>query len=88
LNRRWLLRLVTSDRGKNSLIIRLPIERVSELAPGFTVEKIATHDFGRLYFQSVDDMDRLKPVLIAAAKDSAGIIDTKLPPLYLDKTAS
>jgi len=75
-NRNWILRLYTRVfRGKFAIVVRIPVERVNELAPGFEVDEAPQMPGGsRLYFHSVDDLDRLKPLLVEAAKLAAGLI--------------
>lgn len=67
---RWFARLYVQDRERKSMVLRLPIDRVRELAPGFeVVETPAGNGASRLYISSVEDLSQLGPLLAEAVKE-------------------
>jgi hypothetical protein len=68
----WFTRLCMQGRKKKQVILRLPIERVRELAPGYEVEEVHPN-FGscRIVLQSADDLANLSDVFVHAARDVA-----------------
>jgi hypothetical protein len=67
---KWFARFYLQKREQKSLLLRLPIDRVKELAPDFRVDE-PNRNFGasRLYFSSIEDLDRLRPLFYEAVQE-------------------
>jgi predicted type IV restriction endonuclease len=67
---RWFARFCFQRRDQKAVLLRLPVERVRELAPEFKVDE-PNKNFGasRLFFDSLEDIDRLRPVFFAAVQE-------------------
>jgi hypothetical protein len=67
---RWFARFCLEKRGQKAVLLRLPVERVKELAPDFKVDE-PPPNFGasRLYFASLEELERLRPVFFAAVQE-------------------
>jgi len=65
----WFIRAFLS--GKKSLVLRLPVEQVAQLAPGFDVEA-APESVGksRISISSVKDVERLRALVLVAYEDA------------------
>jgi hypothetical protein len=65
----WFARFCLGSRRK-SANFRLPVDRVQELVPEFTVDE-PHPNFGasRLHFSSLVDLERLRPVFVEAVKE-------------------
>lgn len=66
----WFARFRLQGKKGKHVYLRLPLERVRELAPAYTVEEVNS-SFGscRVLFQSLDDLRGLQEVLIQAVKE-------------------
>lgn len=69
----WFLRLYLSSKRKN-FVTRLPIDQVKQLAPDFEVQEMSA-SFGdaasRVVISSIDDLDRLAPLILACYEAEA-----------------
>jgi pyrroloquinoline quinone (PQQ) biosynthesis protein C len=67
---RWFLRAFCDTR-RHSLVTRLPLEQVTMLAPGFSVET-APPVFGKsmVYFNSLKDLEKLRALVIYAYEET------------------
>jgi predicted type IV restriction endonuclease len=67
---RWFARFFMQKREQKAVVLRLPVDRIKELAPEFKVEEApAGLGSSRLYFDSVEDLGRLRPVLREAVQE-------------------
>jgi hypothetical protein len=69
-SRTWFLRLFAGSRRK-SFVARLPIAQVEPLVSGFQAESVTDNpDKTRIYFSSVSDVERLRPLIIKLYEDA------------------
>jgi hypothetical protein len=67
---RWFARFFMQRREQKTVVLRLPVDRARELAPEFKVEEApAGLGNSRLYFDSLEDLGRLRPVLREAVQE-------------------
>jgi hypothetical protein len=69
-SRTWFLRLFAGSR-RRSFVARLPIAQVEPLVSGFQAESVTDNpDKTRIYFSSVSDVERLRPLIIKLYEDA------------------
>lgn len=67
----WFLRLFAESKRK-ALVTRLPVETAKLLCPGFEVEAApASVGVSRIYISGVKDIEKFRPLVIAAYEDAA-----------------
>jgi predicted type IV restriction endonuclease len=67
---RWFARFFMQKREQKAVVLRLPVDRFRRLAPEFKVEEApAGLGTSRLYFDTVEELGRLRPVLCEAGQE-------------------
>jgi predicted type IV restriction endonuclease len=55
------------DTRRHSIVTRLPVERATQLSPGFTVEAVPeVLGRSRVYFGALNDIEKLRTLVILA----------------------
>jgi hypothetical protein len=66
----WFARFCIQGSRRKFVCLRLPVEQVQALAPGYVVERLdSTFGSSRVLFQSVEDLAGLRDVFIQAVKE-------------------